>query len=250
MPIAPFFKKNQHLNRVKAVACCFYGWWSHPKRRILRRASTVLGALFFLPYLLTLFYVAVNPPFATITMWRGLQGENIQKTWVDFENISPHLVKAVITSEDSRFCAHNGVDWGAVGTALDEEGSSVRGASTITMQVAKNLFLWPSRSYIRKAIEVPLAYWIDLIWSKRRIVEVYLNIVEWGPGIFGAESAANYHFSKKAKTLSAFEASLLAASLPNPHIRIAGKPGPRTSKVGGIIRTRMPTIEHYLKCLK
>ena len=121
-----------------------------------------------------------------------LTGTEIEQRWVPIERISPHLVQAVILSEDGGFCRHRGVDW----SALEEAIESSRGGSTITMQVVKNLFLWPQRSYIRKALEIVLAYVVEVVWPKERVLEIYLNIAEWGPGIFGAEAAARNHFGK------------------------------------------------------
>jgi monofunctional biosynthetic peptidoglycan transglycosylase len=137
------------------------------------------------------------------------------------------------------------VDWAALYEAMQDS----RGGSTITMQTAKNLFLWPSRSYIRKAIEIPVALAIDLAWPKRRILEVYLNIAEWGPGIFGAEAAAWYHFDKPASRLTPQEATLLAASLPNPIAREAGDPGRVTELLAARLRGRMANSDAYVGCL-
>ncbi len=160
-------------------------------------------------------------------------------------SISTYLLRAVVTSEDARFCRHGGVDWGALAEAMQDS----RGGSTITMQTAKNLFLWPSRSYIRKAIEIPVALMIDFAWPKRRILEVYLNIAEWGPGVFGAEAAAQYHFGKPASRLTQHEATLLAASLPNPIAREAGDPGRVTALLASRLRARMANSDAYVGCL-
>jgi monofunctional glycosyltransferase len=157
---------------------------------------------------------------------RWVQGSAIDYRWRPLEAISPHLAHAVATAEDARFCEHRGIDWETLNKLMDEPGGPSRGGSTIAMQTAKNLFLWPSRSYVRKAAELPLAAWIDFVWPKPRVIEVYLNIAEWGPGIFGAEAAAQRHFGKPAADLTRNEAALLAAALPNPHERNAGNPGP------------------------
>jgi monofunctional biosynthetic peptidoglycan transglycosylase len=149
-------------------------------------------------------------------------------------------VRAVLVSEDARFCYHNGVDYVAIENAIeDAENGNLRGASTISMQVVKNLFLWPSKSYLRKAIELPLTYVLELFWPKRRIMEVYLNIAEWGPGIFGIEEAAQYHFHKHAKSLGMRDSARLAVALPNPLKRNAGKPGPGTRRLANAVRVRM-----------
>jgi monofunctional biosynthetic peptidoglycan transglycosylase len=117
-------------------------------------------------------------------------------------------------SEDGRFCTHHGVDWQEMGKVLDDSDGPSRGASTIPMQTVKNLFLWTSRSYIRKAFEIPLAFYADAIWTKRRTMEIYLNVVEWGPNVFGAEAAARHYFKRSAKTLSLQQAALSPAGLP------------------------------------
>jgi len=169
------------------------------------------------------------PPVSTLMLARWLQNEPVDRQYVPLARISGFLRADVIMSEDARFCLHNGVDWGALREVVDEakEDGPSRGASTIPMQVAKNLFLWPSRSYIRKGFEIPLALVIDLVWSKRRIMEVYLNIAEWGNGIFGAEAAARHYFHKSAERLDAKEAALLATALPNPKLRNPARPSPR-----------------------
>jgi len=173
--------------------------------------------------------------------------------WMPIESISPELVKAVTAAEDAGICQHSGVEWNVlrevVQEALDDEGEPARGGSTIPMQTAKNLFLWPSRSYIRKGLELPLATWIDLAWPKRRVVEVYLNVAEWGPGVYGAEAAAQLHFKKPAAKLTRREASLLAASLPNPLKRNAAKPGKGLSRYANRIAARIPSTEPHLGCL-
>jgi monofunctional biosynthetic peptidoglycan transglycosylase len=168
------------------------------------------------------------------------------------EDISGELPLAVIASEDGRFCAHWGVDWGAVKDALREAGRSggeVRGASTIPMQTAKNLFLWTGRSFLRKALEMPIAYLMSLIWSKRRMMEVYLNLAEWGPGVFGAEAASRYHFHKSAAALNRHEAALLAAALPSPRVRNPGKPGPRLTRLARAVERRMAFMTSRAACV-
>jgi monofunctional biosynthetic peptidoglycan transglycosylase len=166
------------------------------------------------------------PPVSTLMLARWTLGETVTRTYVPLDRISISLRNAVIVSEDARFCEHSGVDWGALREVVEEEGAdgSARGASTIAMQSAKNLFLWPSRSYIRKAIEIPLALLIGLAWPKRHILEVYLNIAEWGEGIFGAEAAARHYFGKSAQALNPHESALLATALPNPRERSAARP--------------------------
>jgi monofunctional biosynthetic peptidoglycan transglycosylase len=176
----------------------------------------------------------------------------VDRQYASLDEISPSLPLAVLTAEDSRFCQHHGVDWDAlrdVIDAADEDGPS-RGASTIPMQVAKNLFLWPGRSYVRKGLELPIALYIDAVWTKRRMMEVYLNIAEWGEGIFGAEAAAQHYFKKSARNLSRTEAALLARALPNPLVRNPAKPTARLRALAGQLRARMEVAAPYSDCLK
>jgi len=223
------------------------------RRRLLRWGAYVLLALLACPLVLTLVYAVVPPPVSNIMLLRALGGAGIDKQWASLEDISPRLVSAVISSEDARFCEHRGVDWrefqGVIEDALDKDEAPVRGASTIPMQTAKNLFLWDGRFAIRKAIELPLAMWMDLVWSKRRMIEIYLNIVEWAPGVYGAEAAARHHFGKSAKKLTKREAALLAAVLPNPVKRNAGKPSKGVRAIANRILIRMGSMGPYLTCL-
>ena len=194
-------------------------------RRALRLAAFGLIAFAGAVLVLIILYRWVDPPASTLMLGQRLAGTPIVQRWVPLTRISPNLPLAVILSEDARFCRHAGVDWGELREAIESTGDGVaRGGSTISMQVVKNLFLWPSKSYLRKAIEIPLAYLIEVAWPKQRILEIYLNIAEWGPGVFGAEAAARYHFRKPAALLGPREAALLAVSLPNPFERDAGAP--------------------------
>lgn len=140
--------------------------------------------------------------------------------WVPLSDISVNLQKAVIASEDGKFTTHNGFDIDAIEEAMEDnqKGKKLRGGSTISQQTAKNVFLWPGRSYVRKAFEVYFTFWIELVWGKERIMEVYLNSIEMGPGIYGAEAAANKWFNKSAKTLTKREAAAIAVILPNPRV--------------------------------
>ncbi len=159
---------------------------------------------------------------------RSLRGETYERDYVPLYAVAPVVVAAVLSSEDARFCRHHGVDWDALHEVLEEadEDGPARGASTITMQTAKNLFLWPGRSVARKGLEILLALGLDGLWPKRRIVEVYLNIAEWGDGLFGIEAAARHYFGKSARSLDAREAALLATALPNPIRRDPAHPSP------------------------
>lgn len=209
-----------------------------------------LGAMVFSVVMIVLFRF-VNPPYSSEMLREKFHGRPVAHAWVPLEKISPHLIKAVIMSEDARFCLHNGIDWRQVEQAWQEawEGKSKpRGASTIPMQTIKNLFLWSDRSYVRKALELPLAYLADLIWPKRRLLEIYLNIVEWAPGVYGAEAAARYHFKIHPARLSSVQAARLAAALPNPIVRRAGRPGPYTRRIAAIIHKRMANAAPWVSC--
>ncbi len=185
-----------------------------------------------------------------LARWATFRG--VERTYVPLARISPRLIAAVITSEDAQFCRHHGVDWGALNEVIsdaDEDGPS-RGASTITMQSAKNLFLWPQRSTIRKGLEIPLALAIDRAWGKRRVLEVYLNIAEWGHGLFGVEAASRRYFHKSAADLTQREASLLATALPNPILRDPSRPRRRQAVLAAINAERVAGAEGYLDCVR
>ncbi len=200
-----------------------------PVLRIVRILLLVLLALLLLPYLVTPFYRS-GQPVSALMAWRTLTGAPVTRHWVDFGAMSPYLPRSVVSSEDAHFCKHQGVDWGALREVVDDagDGEVARGGSTITQQVAKNLFLWSGRSVIRKGLELPLALWIDFVLPKQRILEIYLNIAEMGPsGQFGAEAGAQLCLSAgRPSALSPREAALLAAILPNPVKRSARNPGP------------------------
>lgn len=200
--------------------------------------------------MLVFVYRFLDPPTSNLMLYQRLSGAAIDQRWVPIEEISPHLVRAVLMSEDSRFCSHWGIDFEAIGEAIENAADGLpRGASTISMQVTKNLFLWSAKSYVRKAIELPLTFLMELVWPKWRMLEIYLNIAEWGPGVFGAEAAARHHFSKSAARLGPYEAALLAASLPNPMVRDAGDPGPRTARKAGVIQARLRGAGHFADCV-
>jgi monofunctional biosynthetic peptidoglycan transglycosylase len=158
----------------------------------------------------------------------------------------------VIASEDGRFCSHRGIDWREISERLeDADISEARGVSTITQQTAKNLFLWHGRSFVRKGLEFPLALWIDLVLPKRRVLEIYLNIAEWGPnGQYGAEAGSRYAFNKSVRALNAREAALLAAVLPNPRRRSAKQPGPAVRRLAGIYEVRGAAQAGLAYCAK
>lgn len=221
-------------------------------RRRWRQLLVVAVVLLLLPYALIILY---SPNFVhpvSSLMLRDLALlRGYDRQWVPFEKISPNLVQSVMMSEDGQFCMHAGVDWVQMRGVVDDalEGEQTRGASTIPMQTAKNLFLWNGRSFVRKAMELPLALAADFVWTKRRLMEIYLNIAEWGPGIYGAEAAAQHHFGVPASKLTRRQAALLAVSLPNPIDRNAGKPGRGLRRLASMIERRAGASGGYIKCL-
>jgi monofunctional glycosyltransferase len=218
-----------------------------------KRICKALGIIMLLPFVLTLIYTVLPPPVSNLMLLRAVTGNGIAKDWVSLSQMSPHLAASVLSSEDARFCSHWGVDWtelqGVIDDVMDDDEGPVRGASTISMQAAKNLFLWDGRSFVRKVLEIPVALWMDLVWSKRRMLEIYLNIVEWAPGVYGAEAAAQHHFKKSAAKLTRREAALLAAVLPNPIKRKAGKPSKGVRRIATRIEIRARAMGPYLTCL-
>ena len=181
----------------------------------------------------------------------GLFGAGARREWVEIENIAPVLYQSVLMSEDGKFCSHNGIDWEALNQVIDDalEGEKTRGASTITMQLVKNLFLWPERSFIRKALEVPYALAADFILGKQRIMEIYLNIAEWDEGIFGIEAASQHYFNRPAAKLGPRYSSLLAVTLPNPKARNPAKPSRGMNRLANTIQKRARASGAYVKCL-
>ena len=220
----------------------------HPWLRGLARLLVVLAALLLLSIVAFRF---INPPTTSVMVMNKLKGGAVRQEWVPLEQISPELRRAVIASEDGQFCSHFGIDLGAVREAINEAGglSGVRGASTIPMQTAKNLYLWNSRSYLRKAIEAPLAVLMTAIWPRERMLEVYLNIAQFGPGTFGAEAASRRYFGKSAAELTRREAVLLAVALPNPGYRNPARPNRHMQRIAGVIERRMPYMAARSACV-
>lgn len=216
--------------------------------------ATVLAVLvvLLLPYLLTPLYAVVNP-VSTVMLWRTMTAERVERHYVPLVRISPALTLAVIIAEDGRYCSHHGVDFKEIRDAIADADDldDLRGGSTITQQLAKNLFLWGGRSFVRKALELPLALWIDLVLSKRRVLEIYLNIAEWGPnGEFGVEAGSRRAFGKPARDLSPSQAAMLAAVLPSPAKRDAHAPGPGLRRLAGLYAarsTRSPEAAHCVR---
>ncbi len=195
-----------------------------------------------LPSGLILVFRFVPPPITPLMLRRN---GPVAQAWTPLESISPNLVRAVIASEDDKFCSHSGFDFAAIDKALDSNaaGGRLRGASTISQQTAKNLFLLPDRNWVRKGVEAYLTVLLETFWPKRRIIETYLNIAEWGPGLFGAEAAAQANFHKQAWQLTAGEAARLATILPNPTEYRAEPPGPYVAKQSGVILARMAEVK-------
>jgi monofunctional glycosyltransferase len=214
--------------------------------RIVRTLLLILLVALLVPYLVTPFY-RTGHPVSTLMIWRTLTGAPMSRQWIDLAAMSPSLPVSVVAAEDAKFCRHHGIDWGAVREVIDnaeEQGEVTRGASTITQQVAKNLFLWSGRSPVRKVLEFPLALWIDFVLPKQRILEIYLNIAELGPsGQFGAQSGAIYAFGHPVSVLAPREAALLAAILPNPVKRSARNPGPGVRRLAGTYMARAQAFE-------
>lgn len=214
--------------------------------RFLRRAGFVAKTLAIvlaaLVLCLSLVYTVVTP-VSTLMAWRKVTGARVERVAVPLDGVSRSVSRALIASEDARFCSHWGVDWRELAAVLRNADGPSRGASTISMQVARNLFLWQGDSgptaYLRKVLEIPLALGIDLVWSKRRMMEVYLNIAEWGPGgEFGVEAGARRAFGKPAARLSPAEAAVLVSVLPNPIERDARRPGPAVRRKAAIVTRR------------
>ena len=188
-----------------------WGWG----RKLL---AAILIVVFVLPVGLIAVYRFVPPPITYLMVERTLEGKGFSRRWRDVDEISPTLVRAVIAAEDARFCEHHGFDFEAIEKAMrnNARGRRIRGGSTISQQTAKNVFLWPGRDWVRKGFEAGYTVLIETLWGKRRIMEVYLNVAEWAPGVYGAEAAAQRWYGKTAADLSAREAARLAAILPSP----------------------------------
>lgn len=218
----------------------------------IRRIALAGIALALMPVLLTLLYMpSFVHPVSTLMLRDLASLSGYDRRWVAIEDIAPVLLHSVIMSEDGQFCSHRGIDWNELKVVIDDAmaGEAARGASTIPMQTVKNLFLWPGRSVLRKAVEVPLAVYFDAVLTKKRIMEIYLNVAEWGPGIYGVEAAARHHFGIPASRLSARQAALLTVALPNPYTRNPSKPGPGLSRLANLIQRRAARAGGYVGCV-
>ncbi len=224
------------------------------KRHWFRR---VFEAVLWVVVVVHLYAIAlrfVPVPGTVLMVQRAVAGETIRKDWTRIEDISPHLPRAILGGEDSRFCDHRGLDFKAIQDAMSDnaQGGRRRGGSTITQQSAKNVFLWNGGGYARKAVEAWFALYIETVWDKRRTMEIYLNVAEWGDGIFGAEAAAQARFGKSAKDLTKREAALLAAVLPSPNKWRVDPPGNYVRGRASTLMQRAEVIRtsKYDSCLK
>ncbi|MFT4912829.1 MAG: monofunctional biosynthetic peptidoglycan transglycosylase [Brevundimonas sp.] len=211
-----------------------------------RTLLILLLTLALLPIGGVLVHAVVPPPTTLLMVQQAVAGHGLDYRWRSLNHISPRLVEAVIASEDARFCSHDGFDFQAIEKAMDDNarGRRVRGGSTISQQTAKNVFLWPGRSWVRKGLEAGYTVLIETVWSKRRIMEVYLNVAEWAPGVYGAEAAARHWYGKGADQLTAREAARLAAILPSPRRYSAGAPGPYVRRRASRVQAAMGTVRN------
>lgn len=222
-------------------------------RRVVRIVVMLLILAVAAPPAAVLLYRDVPPPGTLLMVLRLFDGEGIKKEWVPLEHISRHVPAAVIALEDNLFCEHDGFDWAAIFDAAADQirgEERLRGGSTISQQAAKNVFLWPGRTFLRKGLEVPFTTMMEWWWGKRRIMEVYLNVIEWGPGIYGVEAASRTYFHKPARRLTRYEAALLAAVLPNPR---RWSPANPTRYIRSRARTaiyRMSRLGSRLDCVR
>lgn len=224
-----------------------------PLGRIVRYLILAGIILMMIPIiLLSLYRISFVHPISTLMVKDLVTFSGYSRRWVSLDEVSPVLVHSVMMSEDARFCFHSGVDWDAMNSVMSDamDGEQTRGASTITMQTAKNLFLWNSRSFIRKGLEMPLAMMTDLILTKRRVMEIYLNIAEWGPGIYGIEAAAQHYFKVSAARLTPRQAAFLAVSLPNPIVRNPARPGRGLQTLARLNERRARGAGAYIGCVK
>ncbi|MEQ9437151.1 monofunctional biosynthetic peptidoglycan transglycosylase [Hyphomonas sp.] len=217
-----------------------------PVRVWLGRLVKLIAGLFVAVHLYAAALIFLPVPGTILMVQRAAGGETIRRNLTPLEDMSPHLVSAVIAAEDTRFCGHHGIDPEAIEKAIDEyqRGKKARGASTITQQTAKNVFFWNGGGAPRKAGDMWMATFIDYAWGKRRVMEVYLNVAEWGDGIFGAEAAAQARFGKSAAALTEREAALLAAVLPSPNKWRVDPPGPYVSSRAGTLQARMRVVRN------
>ncbi|WP_188720039.1 biosynthetic peptidoglycan transglycosylase [Nitratireductor aestuarii] len=223
------------------------------KRVWTRRVAKLLLLIVLVPLLLTLVYrPGFVHPVSTLMLADLVTFKGYDRRWVPLEEMGQVGPVSIMMSEDAKFCAHGGVDWGEMRAVVNDfmDGENPRGASTISMQTVKNLFLTNGRSFFRKAVEVPLALYFDAVMPKRRVMEIYLNIAEWGPGIYGLEAASQHYFGRPARDLTRKQAALLAVTLPNPLVRNPAKPSAQLSRLANRIERRARASGAYIGCIK
>lgn len=221
-------------------------------KRIFILILKIIFCLILFSIILTAAYTVINPPVTPLMLIRSIEyitegkPPKIDKDWVSYDKVSKKLLRAVVSAEDARFMRHKGFDWKAIEEAQKYnermQGKKVRGASTISMQTAKNTFLWPTRSWVRKGLEAYFTVLIEAVWGKQRILEVYVNVIEWGEGIYGVQAASQYYFNKDADKLTTREAALLAAIIPNPRRWSASNPTPYIERRASWIMGRMNSV--------
>jgi monofunctional biosynthetic peptidoglycan transglycosylase len=218
------------------------GFWGVIKAVI----AAAIIVLFIGPVAMVAVYRFVPPPLTFLMVQRVFEGRGFERRWVPLDEISPNLVRAVIAAEDARFCEHHGFDLEAIEKAYkaNQAGKKLRGGSTISQQTAKNVFLWPQRDWLRKGLEAWFTVLIEVGWGKPRIMEVYLNSIEWGPGVYGAEAAAQANFGVHASKLTQVQAARLAAILPKPLGWRAAKPGPYVKRRAGAINRNARVVRN------
>lgn len=225
-------RKSRHKTKPKR-------WWLFPFKALRNLIFIfILGSI-----LLTLSFRWINPPYTTFMLEKSFSSKKMAQRldWIEIRNVSPHILIAVVAAEDQKFPSHHGFDIAAIQTALEKNQSNKtkRGASTISQQVAKNVFLYSSKNLVRKGFEAYFTLLIETLWPKWRILEVYINVAEFAPHSFGVQNAASYHFAKSAKDINAQEAALLAAVLPNPHKLHASQPSTYVSQRAEFISSQV-----------
>lgn len=241
-------KRSTSKNKKKQTKNSFS---SFMKTKVLPWTVRGIIAFFALSILWVIALRFTNPPITYLMLKRGFERKaegkewKLERKWLAYDDISDNLKKAALAGEDAHFMTHNGFDTEAIKEAFEKnkEGKRLRGGSTISQQTAKNVFLWPGRSWIRKGLETYFTVLIEIFWNKRRILEVYLNVIETGQGVYGAEAAAQYYFHKSAKSLTKKEASLIIAILPSPQKWDARRPS-------NYVNRRANSIARYLNYYK
>lgn len=218
-------------------------------QNIRRKGRPILAfflTLAVLPIGGVLIHTLIPPPMTLLMAQQMVRGSGLDYRWRSLDHISPRLVEAAIASEDANFCSHNGFDMKAIEKAMrnNARGRKIRGGSTISQQTAKNVFLWPGRGWIRKGLEAGYTVMIETLWSKRRIMEVYLNVAEFAPGVYGAEAGARHWYGKSAEDLTAREAARMAAILPAPRRYKAAAPGPYVRRRASRVQAAMGTVRN------